>query len=67
MKIALGLFAINTTFGYLLSVPESIRGLLFGLSLFFMVIGLLSEKSYSKFRARQSGKFSYLKRMVRLN
>ncbi|MGD9995263.1 MAG: hypothetical protein AB7S69_18325 [Salinivirgaceae bacterium] len=65
LKIALGLFAVNTTLGHLWDLPEFIRGLLLGLSLFFMVLGLLPEKSYAKLKTRQALKLSLLKRLVK--
>lgn len=67
IKIALGFFAIGTSLKYLITVPEFISGLLLGLSLFFMIIGLLSENTYSKFRKRQIKKLSLLRKLVKLN
>lgn len=67
MKIALGLFATNTILGHLLSAPEFVRGLLFGLSIFFMIIGLLSESAYLKLKVKQTEKFFFFKKMVRMN
>ncbi len=66
-KIALGLIAINITFGHLLLAPEFIRGLLFGLSFFFIIIGFLPKNTYAKFKRKQSKKFSYLRKIIRLN
>lgn len=67
IKIALGLFAVGTAIKYLLTIPDFISGLLFGLSLFFMVIGMLSESVYAKFKERQMKKLSLLKRLIKLN
>lgn len=64
MKIALGLFALNTTCGHLLSVPEFVRGLLFSLSLFFMIIGLMPDEKYRKLLIRQRQKVSDIKGFV---
>jgi hypothetical protein len=64
MKIALALIAVNTILGHLLSAPEFIGGLLLGLSLFFMVMGMLSENAYLKFKQRQAQKWDYLKKVL---
>jgi len=67
MKIALLLFAFNTTTGYLFSFPEFIRGSLFGLYLFFMIIGLIPEKSYEVLKTRQKRKLKLIKGIVGMN
>jgi len=61
IKIALGLFAVCTTLKYLLTTPDFICGLMLGLSLFFMIVGMLPENSYLKFKARQTKKLALLK------
>ncbi len=66
-KIALGLIAINIILGHVLSAPEFIRGLLLGLSFFFIIIGLLPKNTYIKFKRKQSKKCSYLRKIIRLN
>ncbi|SMO51637.1 hypothetical protein [Gracilimonas mengyeensis] len=65
LKIALLLFAVNTTFGHLFAMPEFIRGLLFGLSIVFMVPGIIPEKNYQKFKKRQKNKILFLRKLVR--
>ena len=67
MKIALLLFAFITTAGYLFPIPEFVRGLLFGLSLFFMIIGLIPEKSYIILKTRQKRKLKLIKGIVGMN
>ncbi len=66
-KIALVCFAAGTLLKYLLLTTEFISGLLFGLSLLFMIIGLLPENTYSKLKKQQMKKLSFFKRLVRLN
>lgn len=66
-KIALGLFVVAQALRYFLSTPEFISGLLFGLSLFFLIIGLLPESAYVKLKERQSRKLSFLKRLAKQN
>ena len=67
VKIALGLFAMGLTLKYLLSAPEFITGLLIGLSLCFMIIGLLPENFYRKVNTNQTQKLSHLKRILGMN
>lgn len=67
MKIALVLFAINTTARVLVSTPEFISGLLLGLSLFFMVIGLIPEEKYQSLKIKQNQKIDLVKKMIRTN
>jgi hypothetical protein len=67
MKIALSLFATNTLVGHLLPAPGFIRGMLLGLSIFLMVVGMLSEHAYGKYKVRQAAKFSRVKKMVGMN
>ncbi len=67
VKIALGLFAVGATLKHLLSTPEFISGLLIGLSLFFMIIGLLPENFYQKVKTNQTQKLSYLKKILGMN
>jgi|BarGraIncu00222A_1022003.scaffolds.fasta_scaffold416030_1 hypothetical protein len=67
VKIALGLFAVSTVLKYILSTPDFISGLLLGLSMFFIIIGLLSESTYEKFKEQQRKKLSLLKKLVKLN
>lgn len=65
MKIALLLFALNTTVAYLAPTPEFIRGFLFGLSLLFMVFGLIPEKNYIYLKNRQKRKLTFIKELLR--
>lgn len=66
-KIALGLFAAYSVLGYLLAAPEFLKGMLIGLSIFFMIIGLLSESAYRKVKVEQVRKITYLKGLIRIN
>ncbi len=63
IKIALGIFAVSTVLKYILSTPDFISGLLLGLSLYFFIIGMLSESTYKKFKERQRKKLSLLFRL----
>jgi len=63
-KIALGLFAANSVFKYLLSAPEFVHGMLIGLSISFMIIGLLKENTYRKLKVRQTQKLNWLKSLI---
>ncbi len=67
LKIAVLLFAIGMTLKYLISMPDFLSGLLLGLSLLFMIIGLLPENTYVKFKVLQTKKLSLLKRLAKLN
>ncbi len=67
IKIALGLYAANMVFGYLVSMPEFVKGMLLGLSIVFMIIGLLPESAYLKLKIRQARKLSHLKVLIGKN
>lgn len=56
IKIALGLYALGTLLRYLLQTSEYVNGFLYGMSLFFMIIGLLPDRVYLKFKTYQKNK-----------
>ncbi|MFA5417656.1 MAG: hypothetical protein WC341_04275 [Bacteroidales bacterium] len=66
VKIALGLFATNSVFGQLLTVPEFVKGMLLGLSIFLMIIGLLPETIYRNVKNKQVQKLNYLKELFEI-
>ena len=67
VKIGILLLAANLLLAHLITLPQFVSGLLIGLSLFFLMIGILPEKSYLKLKTVQAEKFLLIRKMVGIN
>lgn len=67
LKIALGLYALGTLSRYLIQNPEFVHGFLYGLSLFFMIIGLSPDSVYLKLKTYQKSKHLLVRKIKKSN
>jgi hypothetical protein len=67
MKIGILLASTNSLLAHLLSPPLFVSGLLISLAFYFIIIGILPEKTYLKFKAHQAKKFLKIRKIVGVN
>lgn len=71
MKIGILLASTNSLLAHLLSPPlfvsGFVSGLLISLAFYFIIIGILPEKTYLKFKAHQAKKFLKIRKIVGVN
>ena len=63
-KIGILILLSNLLLAHIITLPQFVGGLLTGLSIFFIIIGILSEKAYLRFKKRQARKFTRIRSMV---
>lgn len=63
-KIGILILLSNLLMAHLITLPQFVGGLLTGLSIFFIIIGILSEKTYLKFKKSQAKKFTRIRSML---
>lgn len=64
MKLAIFLFATNSMLAHLIALPLFVSGLLIGLSIYFIIIGIIPKKAYFKFKTMQAKKFSIIRKIA---
>lgn len=71
MKVGVVLASINILQAHILPLSQFVSGfvsgLLISLAFYFIIIGILPEKTYLKFKAMQAEKFSKIREIMRVN